>query len=218
MKLTTSTLIGIAIAIAIAIPGSAQGLQSIAGSAHDFTGDFGSTDICSPCHVPHNAGGDPAAPLWNHAVTTSTFTPYPSGGTMQATTSGTLTGVTLLCMSCHDGVVALDSYMGEPAGSTLISSVDPAAEVGIDLSDDHPINFTYDSALAGSDGALVDPSADGDANPNTVGLAQPYLELFSGVLECATCHDVHNNVPATNTALLRVNNAGSALCLKCHEK
>ena len=40
--------------------------------------------------------------------------------------------------------------------------------------------------------------------------------LFGDSLECASCHDVH----AANTFsyLLKIDNAGSDLCLTCHDK
>ena len=40
--------------------------------------------------------------------------------------------------------------------------------------------------------------------------------LFGGILECASCHDVHDN--QSITYMLRVDNTGSNLCLTCHAK
>ncbi|MBI3593131.1 MAG: hypothetical protein HY099_06610 [Nitrospirae bacterium] len=39
--------------------------------------------------------------------------------------------------------------------------------------------------------------------------------MFSGRVECPSCHDPHD--PSRNT-FLRKSNAGSALCLTCHIK
>ncbi|MCB1037692.1 MAG: cytochrome c3 family protein, partial [Acidobacteria bacterium] len=81
--------------------------------------------------------------------------------------------------------------------------------VGTDLTNDHPVNFTYDGALATLDGELVTPvSVDWVDAGNTV-------PLFGGTLQCASCHDPHND---TNTPFLVRSNASSALCTTCHVK
>jgi predicted CXXCH cytochrome family protein len=42
------------------------------------------------------------------------------------------------------------------------------------------------------------------------------LPLFTAsTMQCATCHNVHDN---TNVPFLRINNAASALCTTCHIK
>ncbi len=175
---------------------------AITGSKHDFSslGWNGGGEICAPCHTPHNANGATGAPLWNHSESTATFTLY-SSTTLDATVAAPA-GVSKLCLSCHDGTVALDSF-GGATGSTNISGT---ALVGTDLSNDHPVSFTYNTALATTDGGLKDPATDSTVN----GL------LFSGKMECASCHDVHNG--ASLASLLRISNASSALCLTCHVK
>ncbi len=185
----------------------------ISGTKHDFTGQSWSNgEICLPCHTPH--GGDTTvsnAPLWNHAVTTQNYTPY-TGTDMQATTAASPTGISALCLSCHDGSVALDEFGNTPTTTTYISG--PAAlQADGTMANDHPVSFTYNTALATSDGALQDPStyttALGDTIANDL--------LFANQLECASCHDVHdgNN---NGSPLLVIANTGSALCLTCHIK
>jgi len=197
----------------MAIPWYSQ--AEISGSAHDFsvTG-WAEGELCLPCHTPHfsNQIVDDA-PLWNHAVTTATFTTYTSP-TLNAAVAPP-TNNSQLCLSCHDGTVALDSY-GGVTGATNISA---RATIGTNIGDDHPVAFVYDSALAAADGELVDPAVDGDTNPDTVGVAGPYLPLFGGQMECSTCHDVHNGQQAKdNPQLLLLPKAGSQLCLNCHKK
>ena len=80
--------------------------------------------------------------------------------------------------------------------------------MGTDLSDDHPISFTYDAALATADGELATPSG------GTVGTL-PLFGASSDQMECATCHDVHDD---TNGNFLLMDNTASALCLTCHNK
>jgi len=179
----------------------AAGLNAqIAGSAHDFSTETWTTDsrICLPCHTPHGADMTVSdAPLWNHDVTVDTYTLY-SSSTLNATMTQPA-GVSKLCLSCHDGTVALDSF-GGATGTDFIAT--PITT----LESEHPVSFTYDTALATADGGLHDPSS----TPAVAAL------LFSGEMECASCHDVHN--ADGNTYLLRVDNAGSALCLTCHDK
>ena len=76
----------------------------------------------------------------------------------------------------------------------------------------NPINFTYDDALASTDGGLHQPSTSDSGLGGTI--AEDLL--FSGTLGCASCHDVHN--ADGNFAMLRVDNADSAFCLTCHDK
>jgi predicted CXXCH cytochrome family protein len=182
----------------------------ITGSAHDFTtSGWAGGEICIVCHTPHNADMTvPDAPLWNHEVTTSTFLVY-SSVTLDAGALGQPTGVSKLCLSCHDGSVALDSF-GGVTGTTFIVAPDL---VGTDLRDDHPISFTYDDTLAGSDGGLHPPSS---TNVPALGGTIAAEMLFGSSMECGSCHDVHN--ADSNPSLLRVTNAGSALCLTCHNK
>jgi predicted CXXCH cytochrome family protein len=43
-----------------------------------------------------------------------------------------------------------------------------------------------------------------------------FLPLFDGKMQCATCHDVHDN--STYRPFLRASTTQSALCLACHGK
>lgn len=200
------------VAVAGLFLGGVASAQGIANSAHDFSGDGWNTsgEMCIVCHTPHNADTIVAdAPLWNHEVTAvAAFTVYTGPGTLDATV-GQPSGVSKLCLSCHDGTVAVDNFGGTTTGTITIGG---GALVGTDLSNDHPISLTYDAALATTDGGLFDPTA---ANSGLGGTITADL-LFSNSLECGSCHDVHDT--AGNTMLLRVDNAGSALCMTCHNK
>ncbi len=180
----------------------------ISGSDHDFSGSgWSGGEICVVCHTPHAADTSvTGAPLWNHEVTTATFTPY-SSSTLTATV-GQPTGTSKLCLSCHDGTVAIDSF-GGATGTNFINGSDL---IGTDLSNDHPISFAYDTALATSDGGLNDPSSQNSGLGGTIDEDM----LFNGNMECASCHDVHDS--AGNSKLLVKSNASSALCLTCHNK
>ena len=192
--------------------------SQITGSAHDFSAaGWNSTGrICIVCHTPHNADTTVAnAPLWNHEVTAvAAYTLYPSGGTMNATPAQP-SGISLLCLSCHDGTVALDNFGGASGGTDFVSA---ANNVGTVLSDDHPIGFTYDAALATADGGLHDPTTEPSG---IVGGTTIHADLLGGTgeMHCSSCHDVHDAAGTGIGGFLLVkSNAASALCLTCHDK
>lgn len=204
----------IAITLAAFIVLCSSANAQLANSAHDFHSSTWNTsgEICLPCHTPHNGSTTLTdAPLWNHAATSSTFTLY-SSGTLNAT-AGQPTGVSKLCLSCHDGSVALDSYGGS-TGSTTISG---GANFGTDLSNDHPISITYDATLATADGGLHNPTTTVSGVTTSGHIDDDMLFGTSNdKLECSSCHDVHNS--GNHGDLLLKANTASALCITCHNK
>ena len=197
-------------------------MAQIANSRHNLSGFPGADgEICKPCHAPHNNQPVTDAPLWNHAVTEATFTTY-SSPTFDAVdpgvppnTTGQPTGVSKLCLSCHDGTVAIDSFGGR-TGNIFIQPGNPAF-IGTDLSNDHPISFTYDTNLATNlDTGLNDPATTPSGIDGSAGGSITQEMLFANKVECASCHDVHNEF--NNAKLLLKPNDASALCLTCHIK
>ncbi|MFZ1730797.1 MAG: cytochrome c3 family protein [Bacteroidota bacterium] len=185
----------------------------LSGSAHDFHSSTwnGSGEICKPCHTPHNGSTTLTdAPLWNHAATVASFTLY-SSGTMNAT-AGQPTGVSKLCLSCHDGTVALDNFGGITNGTNYITG---SANFGSDLSNDHPISITYNAALATADGELYNPATQNSGLGSTID-QDMLFGTSHNQLECGSCHDVHNN--GNHGSLLVKANTASALCITCHNK
>lgn len=180
---------------------------SITTTGHNFIGTgWSNGELCIACHTPHNAlldeNGDPEHYLWNHEFSTQTFEIYASRGD----TSYHPTDInrdSRRCLGCHDGVTALDAFGGQ-AGSTVMSP-GIKANLGTDLTDDHPISVDYEAAYA-ADGELA-PSAD---------VAAAGLRLGGGFLECTSCHDAHGTPGFPH--LLKISNSGSALCFTCHVK
>jgi len=159
------------------------------------------SEICVFCHTPHFATGD--GPLWNHQMSAAIYKPY-SSSTLKATV-GQPTGASRLCLSCHDGTVALGMVHSRRNGIPMNTTTMPAeSNLGTDLSGDHPISFVYDNALAAADGNLRDPGT----------LPQDVRLDRSGQLQCTACHDPHNNQYGS---FLVMDNTGSALCLACHD-
>ncbi len=196
----------------------------ITGSMHDFTKyAWSGGQICVTCHATHKTDlSVTVAPLWSHTNSTATYTLY-SSPTMVAGPLGQPGGLSKLCLSCHDGTVALDSF-GGATGTTFITgaSFQPKSNLGTSLADDHPIGFTYDSTLATNAGDLVDPVTPGiiigSGTQTRTGTLGSML-LYAGKLECSSCHDVHNTFTADNgVRLVKITMAGSRLCLTCHKK
>lgn len=190
---------------------------TITGSAHDFSGQaWAGGQICVPCHTPHKANTTVAdAPLWNHALSTAVYTLYASP-TLNATI-GQPGGNSKLCFSCHDGTVAVNSF-GGTTGTTFLTGND---KIGPVLSGEHPIGFTYDAALATTDGSLKNPATAtvtvGSGAQTKTGTIAATL-LSGGKMECSSCHDVHNTFTAGLGKLTKVSVAASALCTACHTK
>ena len=206
-----------AIVAALVVPVASFAL--IAGTMHDFSGGpmpapnnarTGWDEICVPCHTPHNALQSNPVPLWNHLTSVQVFTPYGNpAGTMQSV-AGAPSGVSLKCLSCHDGATNIDGYQNSQNG-LVGSMVMPAGPTnfGTDLSNDHPISISYAAAVAG-----------GDLELQPIAGVQALGMLFApgnAMVECSSCHDVHGTV-GPGVALLRMSNAASALCLTCHNK
>lgn len=219
---------GIVVGVIAGLVGTTAWAGTITGSAHDFsTTGWSGGQICVACHTPH--GGNTTvtdAPLWNHAVTTATYTLY-SSGTLNAGPLAQPSGVSKLCLSCHDGTVAIDSFGGATGSNFMTGPKAVGAAAQGSLANDHPIGFTYDTAVATADGALYDPATRnvtiGTGGDRSKAGTVASLMLFNGRLECASCHDVHNSFTANNgtgtgAPLLRVTKAGSAICLTCHNK
>jgi predicted CXXCH cytochrome family protein len=188
------------------------GYAQIAGSAHDFSTQSWNTttEICIVCHTPHNANTSVLnAPLWNHSLSTvATYAMY-SSATMNSV-AGQPDGSSKLCLSCHDGTVALENFGGVTSGTHLMTGT---ALMGTDLSNDHPISITYDAALATADGGLFNPTTTQSGLGGTI----TNTMLIGGKMQCSSCHDVHNGAGTVNGLLLK-SNAASALCLTCHDK
>jgi hypothetical protein len=180
-----------------------------------------------------------AYPLWNHTLPETTdwqsyvwATPLNSGLAQDP-----LIGPSRLCMSCHDGVIAIDQHGPAMAqdGTNAIGNGDPTSTKNIgnstkDLTNDHPIGFSWDAALQARNiswgggaystkeiaekgerfvTALVAPSGNLYPNHARNGKRTVGDVLYNGdIMTCASCHDVHNkdNVqPSVNNSGLPVN-------------
>ncbi len=161
--------------------------------------DGRATNPCYFCHTPHNVAAPRA--LWNRSVPGNTYKLYESS-TLKATLNQP-TGPSRLCLSCHDGTIALDEdpKKSRPRKTGILAG---KSSLGTDLSDDHPISFKYDSVLSGMRGELMEPSI----LPSSTKLDE------TGQLQCTTCHDAHED---RNPNFLVMDNRFSQLCVTCHK-
>lgn len=205
--------------LALAV-GNGAGLS---GSPHDFSAtipDLGG-EICRICHSPHDhhvaAQNYLNGLLWNHAVTSATYTMYDNtwSGSLNGAQSPQPDGTAKLCLSCHDGTVAVDNFENHAGGTYTLPTYAEipgfADSANRDLRGTHPISIAYDMA------------ADGWLKPTTApmgGSGTIADVLDNGKVQCSSCHDVHDAPieAIAGTPLLRVTNAGSAICLACHVK
>jgi len=217
-------------------------------------------EICVFCHTPHHANtAFTGAPLWNKEATAQTFTMY--GTTVAGTSTDPAPNApSKACLSCHDGATAINSIVNlpgpgfdgagggpgtinyvemtdgvntYPAGTPVtMGQVSAYANVGTDLTNDHPISIPY---------TVNDPNNPdnnpGSLRPTTWSLTGTWLVkdsdgsggptvgdlLRNGKVECPSCHDPHADNKGANPVhpmFLRVvgGNQNSQLCLACHAK
>ncbi|MDT8383957.1 MAG: cytochrome c3 family protein [Gammaproteobacteria bacterium] len=220
------------------------------------------SEICVFCHTPHGANlGE--GPLWNREIpASSTYTVYASGSI--DSTIQQPNGVSKLCLSCHDGSIAIGSVrnragsggfgasaitmQGTGSGGVMApgegSTTGYTRFLGKDLTNDHPISLTYNSALVSADREMRSPTE----NPIRVrGLTprptkqdihlQPAVAnnptSNTGQVQCVSCHDPHiRDTTNENIKFLRLNRlqktrpdgsntflpATDIICLACHTK
>jgi len=224
------TLICLLVVLAVvASAGIAGAVEDIRNTKHNLSSTSGNTlratsgpsgdatalEVCVFCHTPHFASTT-AQPLWNRTGGSASFTMYNStfSSTINMTVATNPQGVSAACLSCHDGATALNSLINEP-GSGLDTgtytftapgnlSASTNANIGTDLTNDHPISITYSVAADSAFNAAA-----------TVRTTLPLYGASADQVECGTCHNPHEK---TNPTFLRISNAGSNLCFTCHIK
>ena len=210
--------------------------------------------LCIFCHAPHHAYRISTAttgtaniapadytylPLWNHAVTNTVFVPYYNGPDQpidgmkhsQAIDNFDKIGAaSLLCLSCHDGTVAVNMYGQAPQDTRSISTgatiIGDQYKIGGDgyLANHHPIGFNYaavaavDLDIRAANVGVYDHSLDTTATVTFPVVQEPIENfLWNGKMECASCHSVHNK-GNSGEKLLYVSDQNSNLCFSCHDK
>jgi hypothetical protein len=225
----------------LAAPAAAQRISDVRNTPHNLStsgpgnvraAPGGTTEVCVFCHTPHAAtqtdlGGNPVrGPLWNRRVPDgATYTPYTSNSldakSILDGLSATPGGSSKLCLSCHDGTLAIGNVNvlnGTPNATIPMQGTGPGGTMpagegtttgftrflGTDLRNDHPISVTYNNTLATRDGELrpLDAQQRYPAGSGSViGIRSPGFKPLlpleptgtngAGQVQCATCHDPH---------------------------
>jgi predicted CXXCH cytochrome family protein len=176
--------------------------------------------VCIFCHTPHNAR--PATPLWNHELSevedyinywSPTLKSYAS-----AAEAPPIDGFSKLCLSCHDGTVALGAFVNrdvtvETAPDYLTYGME--GYIGTDLSGGHPISIVFDSALVNlrnQDSKIMHLKWPVD---------DPHVKLYSTQkgkgIQCTTCHDPHGGRGETGAPPFWQKSTHDQVCLVCHD-
>ncbi len=214
------------LAVALVLVAASVSFAVISGSKHDLTNTnyfSGATlSACQYCHTPHlrNNPAVTGAPLWNRSLpAANSYTVYGGGQTLGGTAVGNPGVNSRTCLSCHDGTIALGSVLVGNGGTINEATgrpdfivngylVNVATEtgtypyLGTDLSNEHPVGFTFVAGRAGV--------------PSMPSWAKLYNDTASGrsnSFECASCHDPHET---TNQPFLRTTK--TTICTDCHSQ
>jgi len=177
------------------------------------------TGICIFCHTPHNAS--PGTPLWNHEL--SPFPDYINywSPTLKSYASAEdappIDGFSKLCLSCHDGTVALGALINR--GETVETVPDyitygMEGYIGTDLSGGHPISIVFDESLVTSRNADMEllllnwPITDKDV--------KLYPTQGGKGVQCSSCHDPHGGKGDSEAPPFWQKKTYDEVCLICH--
>jgi predicted CXXCH cytochrome family protein len=180
-------------------------LSPVSGASVYSQGSLG----CTFCHAPHSGLGG-VTPLWNQKLSTSSYVVYRSSTYHEQGTQPALGVTSSLCLSCHDGTVAV----GQSAVYGQIPTVgswNPIDSFGTTLTGSHPFSLVMPlkdaadlAASLASKGTTQDPTG--------------AVKLINGNIECTSCHDPHNQyVDKIAQNFLVRDSSGGQMCLACHD-
>jgi predicted CXXCH cytochrome family protein len=197
------------------------------------------TQICIFCHTPHNAS--PAQPLWNHELSAVVNYVNYASPTLQSYSSEAeappIDGYSKLCLSCHDGTVAIGSIVSrwdEIIMVTVPGVIDASGKLiggpgylGTDLSGGHPILGT---ALSGGHpiSIIFDEALwikRNSAYPPLTRLKWPIIDPDVKLrptqggygVQCTACHDPHGNKATEGWPPFWQKATHDEVCMVCHE-
>lgn len=165
---------------------------------------------CTYCHVPHSANGN-MAPLWNQTLSTATYQTYTSttyvNHNNQQMPLGSDSG---LCLSCHDGTVAV-------ADTVLFGQMptrgnwNPGDNFGTQLQSSHP--FSLVKPLQDNIDLIATLVSQGKTGDKTGA-----VQLVMGNVECTSCHSPHvQAIDKLSMNFLVRDSSNGQLCLACHD-
>ncbi|MFA4918647.1 MAG: hypothetical protein WC581_05275 [Thermodesulfovibrionales bacterium] len=209
------------------LAGVATVWATVIGTPHDLA-----PEPCAMCHTPHSGTG--AYPLWNRSQASQTYTLYNSisfdmGPAVQPRAPSSL------CLVCHNGIASeLVNYPGPCSNPDPAYDIEVAgcADLGLDLSNEHPISFNFNATLDWDNNQFPAASqirtipSPRFAIPGSISGTNYWLygsvpAAEYNYFECATCHSVHDlaiypGKGEYQVYFLRADNTGSQMCLDCH--
>ncbi len=194
------------LALAVASP-AAYASTGVVGSKHDLSvsgpGPIkaqSETEVCVFCHTSHTTGprlsSRPESETRHRSYESSTARAAPMAPT----------GASRICLSCHDGTIALGDTRGrriQMNASTVGGRIPPGrrSNLGTDLRGSHPVSFK-----PGESAQVRNP-------PRTDAVRLDH----GGELQCTTCHDPHvEYAPGVEGKFLVKTSRRSELCRSCH--
>jgi predicted CXXCH cytochrome family protein len=164
---------------------------------------------CSYCHAPHSGLASGRA-LWNQTLAKQVYSLYTSSTYQQTGAQPVLGADSSLCLSCHDGTVAV--------GQTIVSgkvtttgSMYGTDVFGTNLQSSHPFSVVLPIKDAAN---LVESLASNGRTADPTGA----VKLIGGNIECTSCHNPH--VQAKDLVaqyFLAKDSSSGAMCLACHD-
>jgi len=170
----------------------------------------GALDPCLYCHVPHSGVQGANAALWSQTLSVQTYKTYGSTTLHNTTQQPVLGGDSSLCLSCHDGTVAVGQT--QPFGQIQMSgSMYPADKFGTDLQGSHPFSLKLPIVDAPD---LVTSLATSHTTADPTGA----VKLINNDVECTSCHSPHAQMIDTVSKNFLVRDSSNGqMCLACHE-
>ncbi|MEN8222263.1 MAG: cytochrome c3 family protein [Acidobacteriota bacterium] len=186
--------------------------KSIVHSKHNLsltgTGDINTSEtgnVCMFCHTSHVPGGN-KGPLWNREKSNIEYIVY--GSSTLYSKPGQPDGASKLCLSCHDGNIAMGRILRGPKDISVKNTEggriprNRRSNLGRDISDDHPVSFDSTTAVA------LNPELKHPGSGDHVSYDR------SGKIQCTSCHDPHEDV---FPGFLVKNIINGELCKTCHD-
>ncbi|HWT65643.1 MAG TPA: cytochrome c3 family protein [Terracidiphilus sp.] len=165
------------------------------------------SDACAYCHAPHSGLN---ISLWNQKLTTQLYTNYTTTTEKNTSTQPALGSSSNMCLSCHDGTVAVGSTVVYGQVTTH-GSMNTADVFGSNLQTSHPFSLATPLKDAIH---LVSTLTTTGKTADTTGA----VSLIKGNVECMSCHNPHvQNTDLLSPNFLVKDSSSGQLCLACHD-
>lgn len=170
----------------------------------------GHMDPCLYCHAPHSGVGPTNGALWSQTLSVQTYAAYSSTTLRNSTQQPAMGASSSLCLSCHDGTVAVGQT--QPYGpQSMTGSMSSSDMFGANLQGSHP--FSLKLPMVDAPDLLPSLTA-----THTTGDLTNAVKLVGNNVECTSCHSPHvQAIDLMSQNFLVRDSSNGQLCLACHE-